>query len=81
MIEKRRESPDQGGAYGALLTDLSKTSGYLSHELIIAKLYTYGVNMSASCRHGVQSFSNSGGRFLESPIHFLKATSGWASLL
>ena len=45
MIEKWRESLDQGGAYGALLTDLSKAFDYLSHELIIAKLYAYGVYM------------------------------------
>ena len=45
MIEKWRESLDQGGAYGALLTDLAKAFDCLSHELIIAKLYAYGVYM------------------------------------
>ena len=45
MIEKWRESLDQGGAYGALLTDLSKAFDCLPHELIIAKLYTYEVDM------------------------------------
>ena len=45
MIEKWRESLDQGGAYGALLTDFSKAFDCLPHELIIAKLYAYGVDM------------------------------------
>ena len=45
MIEKWRESLDQGSAYGALLTDLSKSFDCLPHELIIAKLYAYGVDM------------------------------------
>ena len=40
-----RESPDQGGAYGALLIDLWKSFDYLPHELIIAKLYAYEVDM------------------------------------
>ena len=45
MIEKWRESLNQGGAYGALLTDLSKVFDCLPHELIIAKLHAYGVHM------------------------------------
>ena len=47
MIEKWRESLDQGGAYGALLTDLSKAFDCLTHELIIANLYAYGVEMTS----------------------------------
>ena len=45
MIEKWRESLDQDGAYGALLTDISKAFDCLPHELIIAKLHAYGVDM------------------------------------
>ena len=47
MIEKWRESLDQGGAYGALLTKISKSFDCLPHELIIAKLYAYGADMSS----------------------------------
>ena len=45
MIEKWRELLDQGGTYGALLTDLSKALNCLSHKFIIAKLYAYGVEL------------------------------------
>ena len=45
MIQKCRDSLDQGSAYGALLTDLSKVFDCLPHELIIAKLHAYGVDM------------------------------------
>ena len=45
VIEKWRESLDEGSAYGALLTDLLKAFICLPHEMIIAKLYAYGVDM------------------------------------
>ena len=45
MIEKRRESLDQSGACGTLLTDFLKAFICLPHELIIAKLYAYVIDM------------------------------------
>ena len=45
MIEKWRKFLDAGGAYGALLTDLSKAFDCLSHELLIGKLQTYRVDV------------------------------------
>ena len=42
MIEKWKESVDNGGAFGALMTNLSKTFDCLHHELLIANLYAYG---------------------------------------
>ena len=41
MIEKWKESVDNGGVFGALMTDLSKAFNCLHHELLLAKLDAY----------------------------------------
>ena len=47
LIEKWKKSVENGGAFGALLTDLSKAFGCLPHELLIAKLDAYGFDKSS----------------------------------
>ena len=42
LIEKWKKSLDNGGSFGALMTNLSKAFDCLSHELLIAELDAYG---------------------------------------
>ena len=48
LIEKWKKSVDNGGALGALFTDLSKAFDYLSLKLLIGKLDAYEFAKNAS---------------------------------
>ena len=45
LLEKWRNSVDKGKSFGALLTDLSKAFDCLDHELLTAKLNSYGFTL------------------------------------
>ena len=48
MLKKWKNPVDNGKVFGTLLTDLSKTFDFICHDLLIAKLNTYGLLLSAS---------------------------------
>ena len=47
MLEKWRETIDKRDCFGALLIDLSKAFDCLLHDMLIAKLHSYGVDMKS----------------------------------
>ena len=47
MIEKGRKTLDNGGIFGSLLTDLSKTLHCMTHGLLIAKLHALNFDINA----------------------------------
>ena len=47
MIEKWKVCIDNGGLCGALLTDLSKAFDCLSHDMLLAKLHAYGIDINS----------------------------------
>ena len=47
LLEKWKNSVDKGKSFGALLTDLSKAYDCLDHELLTAKLNSYGFALPA----------------------------------
>ena len=46
MLEKWKSATDNRKAFGALLTDLSRSFDCLLHDLLIARLNAYGFNIS-----------------------------------
>ena len=47
MLEIYNRGTDNNKTFGALLTDLSKTFDCFSHNLLIAKLHAYGLDIDS----------------------------------
>ena len=51
MVEELKKNLDNNFIVGAVLTDLSKTFDCIPHDLLIAKLSTYGLNSDSLCHN------------------------------
>ena len=49
MIEKWKQSLDNGGLTGGVLMDLSKAFDTINHKLLVAKLHAYGFSIDSLC--------------------------------
>ena len=47
MFEIWKGATDNNKAYGSLSIDLSKAFDYLSHDMLIAKLHAYGLDIDS----------------------------------
>ena len=47
MLEIWKGATDNNKAFGALLTDLLKAFDWLGHDLLIAKLHAYGIDIDS----------------------------------
>ena len=85
MLETWKEAADNSKTSGALLTDLSKTFDYLSHDLLIAKLHAYGLDLASlkliqdyltnrKQRTKVDSFYSSWEKILSGVAQYLRVT-------
>ena len=47
MIDRWKKAVDSNKVFGAILTDLSKALDCICHDLLVAKLHTYGLSLPA----------------------------------
>ena len=70
MLETWKQALDKGISAGALLSDLSKAFDCLNHNLMIAKLHTYGCDFNS-----LKLISS----YLQNRFHRVKVNSTYSS--